>query len=316
MKPQLWIRETVRTLRATANFYGRCIARAMSGKFALAAGLTSAVSLIGLVAVAIANPGAGLERLITTSIPALFFVSVLLTAILVSLIIAPVRLHEEEVRKREAVEALRKPKFSVSLPDGGTVRISTRGGTTETRGGDRQTVISGWLSEVVCVICQNTGETTLRNVRARVMAVMRRIGNGAVEPIEIVEPIELTWKKDDLKTAFGRDLAPGEKCRAWIGGVRGQGQFWLYRDVNDLPVEYQQVFGPAGEYHVLVQVDADDAAPVQVILRVLAAEGEKTVSGIHRGQAEVALLTQGSPIVEWIAPPSQAAAARPKRREA
>lgn len=316
MKPRAWIDEAAHTLRATAIFYWRCVVRAASGKFALAAGLTSGVSLIGLLIVAVANPGSSLERLITTSIPALFFVSVLLTAMLVSLILAPVRLYEEEVRRREAVEALRKPRLSVLLPESGTVGISTRGGTTETRGGERQTNISGWLSEVVCVICQNTGETALRNVRARVMAATQRIADGAIEPIEITEPIELTWKKDDLKTAFAKDLAPGEKCRAWIGGVRSQGQFWLYRDVNDLPVEYQQVFGPAGDYHVLIQVDADDAAPVQVILRVLAAEGVKPVSGIQRGQAEVALLAQGSPVVEWQTPPAQATEAVLKRREA
>lgn len=316
MKLPTWLSEAVRTLGATAVFYWRCVVRAASGKFALAAGLTGGVSLIGLLIVAASNPAAGPERLITTSIPALVFVSVLVGAVLISLILAPVRLYEEEVRKREAVEALRKPRFSVSLPESGTVGISTRGGTTETRGGDRQTNISGWLSEVVCVICQNTGEIALRNVRARVMAATRRIADDTVEQIDIVEPIELTWKKDDLKTAFAKDLVPSEKCRAWIGGIRSQGQFWLYRDANDLPIEYQQVFGRAGEYHVLVQVDADAAAPVQVILRVLAAEGEKPVSGVHRGRAEVTLLAQGSPTVDWIAPPAQAPEAQLRRQKA
>lgn len=301
-----WAQGTSRLLGAAFRFYGRCGIRAFSGKLGMAGGLTSGVSLLGLLIVAFASPGASIERLLTTSIPAIFFVSIFAVAVLVSLILAPVQLHEEEVRKREAVERLRQPRFRLSLPQSGPANISTRGATTETMGGERQTVTTSWVSDVLCFICENTGETIVRSVRARVMAATKLDENGVAALLEITEPIDLTWKRDDLKAAFSKDLAPGEKCRIWLGGVRSQGQFWIYRDVNDLPIEYQQIFGRAGDYRVLLQLDADGAPPVQAVLRVLAAEGEKPkVSGIHRGQAEIELLAQGSPIVSW--PPAPAA---------
>jgi hypothetical protein len=288
---------------AACEFYWRCVVRAFSGKFGLAAGMTGAVSTFGLLIVAFANPGASVERLLTMSVPAIFFVSVFLTTVLISLVLAPVQLHLEEVQKRKAVEELRKPRFRVALPPGGLINLSTKGATTETMGGERQTVTTGWVSDVLCLVCENTGETAIRSVRARIMAVRKFEDDGAAAPLAITEPIELTWKKDDLKAAFSRDLAANEKCRVWLGGVRSQGQFWVYRDVSDLPIEYQQVFGRAGEYHILLQFDADDAPPLQTVLRVLASEGEKPkVSGIHRGKAEVELLAQASPTVDWPVP--------------
>lgn len=302
-------------MRAASWFYSRCLVLAFSGKLGLAAGLTSGVSLVGLLIVAFASPGASIERLLTTSIPAIFFVSIFAFAVLVSLILAPVQLYEEEVRTREAVEKLRRPRFSISLPQ--NVNISTRGATSETLGGDRQTVTTGWMTDVLCFVCENTGETAIHNARARVMAATKSDESGASVPLEISEPIDLTWKKDDLKTAFSKDLAPGEKCRVWLGGVRSQGQFWIYRDVNDLPIEYQQIFGRAGEYHVLLQLDAAGAPPVQVVLRVTAAEGDKPkVSGIHRGKAEIELLAQGSPTVSWPLAPAAREESQLERHQA
>lgn len=72
-----------------------------------------------------------------------------------------------------------------------------------------------------------------------------------------------------------------------------------YRDVKDLPLGAQQVFGPPGTYKIVIQVDGDEIAPVQVILEVKAAEGPKPEkAGLWRGIAEVAILAQGSPTVE------------------
>lgn len=300
MNVRVQIDHATALLRSAGVFYGRCVLRAFSGKVGMVAGWTSGVSLVGLLMAAFASPGASVERLLTTNIPAMFFVVMLGLAVLVALILAPVQLFNEEVLKREAVEALRRPRFHLSLPESGPVNISTRGVTSETMGGDRQTVTTAWTTDVLCFVCENSGETPIHNVRARVMAATKLDEKGAAAPLEITEPIELTWKKDDLKNAFLKDLAPGERCRAWLGGVRSQGQFWIYRDKNDLPIEYQQIFGRAGEYCVLLQLDAAGAPPVQAVLRVRAAEGEKPkTSGIQRGKAEIQLLAQGSPTVQW-----------------
>lgn len=298
MPVQKQIGKIARTVCGAARFYRRCVGLAFSGTFARVEGWTGTLSILALLAVAVLNPDTRVERIITTNAPATFFLSAFGLTVFVGLVLAPVRLHEEEIRKRQAIEALRKPRFELSLPSDGVVNISTRGSTTETAGGLRQTVTTGWVLDVVCMICQNIGETPIRNARARLMSAERIDSEGVSKPLAIFEPIELTWKKDDLKNAFAKDFAPAEICRFWIGGVRSQGQFWLYRDVADLPIEYQQIFGEAGEFRVLVQIDADDAAPVQALLRVVTAEGEKPTSGIHRGKAQLALLAVGSSTIE------------------
>jgi hypothetical protein len=68
------------------------------------------------------------------------------------------------------------------------------------------------------------------------------------------------------------------------------------RDLKSLPIEYQQVFGPPGRYHMIIQVDSVDAAPIQVLVEVEAEAGpEPKVSGIWRGIARIRLLDQQSP---------------------
>lgn len=289
----------VRLLATTKDamaFYWGCLKRAFSGKFAKAEGWTGGLSIIALVVAWITSPSAGDERTLLTVLPAAFFVGVFSLTILVGLILAPVQIYQEERRAREAVEALRQAKLAISLPDGGTVNINLVGHTSETLGGRRQTITRSFMTDVVCVFCKNIGEVPLRNCRARVLSASR-VSKDVTTALTFTESIELPWRKEDT-SCLTVDLSPGETRRIWIGGVRMHGQFWVYRDIKDLPLEAQQVFGPPGEYRIIVQVDSDDTAPLQVLLQVTTAEGPKPESGLWRGIADVALLAHGSPVVD------------------
>lgn len=284
------------TTKDAVVFYWHCLKRAFSGKFAKAQGWTGGLSIVAVVIAWVTSPSGGDERTLLTVLPAAFFVGVFSLTVLVGLILAPVQIYQEEQRTREAVEALRRAKLAISLPDGGTMNINLIGHTSETLGGTRQTITRSFMTDVVCIFCKNIGEVPLRNCRARLLSASR-ISEDATTALTFTESIELPWRKEDTSCLMA-DLPPGETRRIWIGGVRTHGHFWVYRDIKDLPLEAQQVFGPPGEYRMIVQVDSDDTAPLQMLLQVTTAEGPKPESGLWRGIANVALLAQGSPIVD------------------
>jgi hypothetical protein len=287
------------TTKGAAAFYWRCLKRAFSGKFAKAEGWTGGLSVMALVIAWITSPSAGDERTLLTVLPAAFFVGAFSLTVLLGIILAPFEIYRGELRAREAVEALRQPKVAISLPDTGTVNIETAGNTTESLAGSRQTVGWSFMTDVVCLYCKNVGEVPLRNCRARVLSASR-VSDDDTAVLKFTESIELPWRKEDTSCLMV-DLPPGETRRIWIGGVRTHGHFWVYRELKDLPLEAQQVFGPPGTYRIVVQVNSDDIAPVQVLLEVKADKGPKPEkAGLWRGTAEVAILAQGSPAVEMV----------------
>jgi hypothetical protein len=287
----------ITTLKDVAAFYWRCLKRAFTGKFWNAEKWTGGLSVIALVIAWIASPSTGDERTLVTVLPAAFFVGAFALTILLGIILAPFEIYRDERRAREAVEALRQAKLAISVPDTGTMNIDLAGNTSETLAGSRQTVIRSFMTDVVCLYCKNVGEVPLRSCRARVLSASR-VSDDGTATLRFTESIELPWRKEDTSCLMV-DLPAGETRRIWIGGVRTHGHFWIYRDVKDLPLEAQQVFGPPGTYRIVVQVDSDDIAPVQVLLEVKAAEGPKPEkAGLWRGTAEVAILAQGSPVVE------------------
>lgn len=226
----------------------------------------------------------------------MFFVAAFSLTVLSGLILALFEIYRDERSAREALETLRQPRLTISLPETGTVDINIAGGTSQSLAGNRQTVIRSWMTDVLCLFCQNVGEVPIRNCRARVLSASRVSGDETAS-LTFVESIELPWRKEDT-SCLTADIPPGETRRIWIGGVRTHGHFWVYREVNDLPLEAQQVFGPPGAYRMVIQIDSDDAPPVQVLVEVQSAEGPKPESGIWHGIADVAILAQASPRID------------------
>lgn len=284
----------VGNLREVLSFHGQCIKRAFTGKFAKVEGWTGALSIIGLIIAVVFSPSEGEERLLLTVVPAVFFLGAFALTVFVGLLRAPVDLVREERARREEIEALRKPKFEISLPAGGTENISVGGNTSESLAGTRQTVVNSWMTDVLCFYCRNVGEVLIKNCRARVLSAKRE-NDGEETILDFVESIELTWKKEDT-SVLSVDLPPDETRRIWLGGVRSRGHFWVYRDIKELPIEAQRVFGEPGKYRILIQIDADDVVPTQIMLEVIAEEGPKPEkAGFHRGRAHVSIVSQGSP---------------------
>lgn len=284
-------------LKDLTVFYWRCLKRAFSGKFAKAEGWTGGLSVIALVIAWVTSPSAGDERTLLTVLPAAFFLGAFSLIVLLGCILAPFQLYHDERRTREAVEALRQAKLAIWLPETGTVDINVAGHTMESLAGTRQTVIRSSTTDVVCLYCKNIGEVPIRNCRARVLSASR-VSDEDTTVFKFIESIELPWRKDDT-SCLTVDLPPGETRRIWIAGVRTRGHFWVYREVKDLPLEAQQVFGPPGTYKIVVQVDSDDIAPMQVLLEVKAAEGPiLETARLSRGTAEVTILAQGNRAIE------------------
>jgi hypothetical protein len=286
-------------LRDFIRFYGACLALALQGKLTLAFSVAGAIAVCASVGVWTLSPAPTIEHFATTDLPGIVFVAVLVPAILFGLILAPFQLHREGERARAALEARLRPKLEFTLPKSGAISATIGGHTSETVAGTRQTIIRNWLSDVVCLHCKNVGEVTVHHARVRVMRVRRQSDDGSGVAIELDEALELPWNKEDLGHSFSVDIAPNETRRIWIGRVTEKGCFWALRDLKSLPAEHQQVFGPPGRYRIVLQVDSDDAVPVQALLDVEAAAGAPPKqAGLWRGEVSVALVAQGSPRLE------------------
>lgn len=238
-----------------------------------------------------------IEKWVQT-IPTWFFLSLFLGIILVRLLLAPYLLFNDERTARQALESARQPVLELALPEPPVIQsIGRQGHTSETWGGTRQTITTGWEMNVVALTCINKGETRATGCRARLMSMTKVLDNGD-NLLRVITPIALPWEKEDPEASLMVDLAPNEMRRIWIGGVRSHGHIWLFREANSLPVEYRQLLGEAGTYRLLIQLDGEDIPPQQIEIEIIAAEGPKPESGVWQGKAEVSIRAQGAPRIE------------------
>lgn len=279
-----------------AKFYGACLKRAFGGWFKRVEGWASTVSLLVAIALLFVKPSARLGNLAQVA-PAWFFLVVFGTLVGVRLLMSPYLVYRDERSAREELERRRRPALGLSLPSPPVIQtIDLRGSTSESLGGTRQTIVTGWEMDVVALDCVNAGETTARGCRARLLSVSRTGDDGPL--LRATSPICLPWSKEDPEGSLVVDLAPAEIRRIWIGGVRSHGHVWLFRRPEGLPLEYQRLLGAPGTYRIVLQVDGEDIAPQQIELEIVAGEGPKPVSGIWRGMAEVTILARGAPRLE------------------
>jgi hypothetical protein len=283
-------------IRDFFRFYGICLARAWRGKLFLALSVSGGIATVASLGVWVLSPPPSIERFVTVDLPGIAFMAVLAATLLLGFFLAPFQLHREGEQARAALQDRLRAKLEFSLPGTGVVNASTHGNTLEAVNGRRQTILQGVLPDVVCLQCKNIGEVPIHGVRARIMHVRRQSQDEAEAAAEILEPVELPWNKEDLAHSFVVDLAPNEVRRIWIGRVTDKGYFWVLRNVQSLPLDFQQVFGPPGRYLITLQADSADAPPVQALLEVNAAAGpEPKQNGLWRGIVSATLVDQGSP---------------------
>jgi len=280
-----------------ARFYGACLKRAFGGWFDRVEGWASTVSLLIAVALLFLKPSARIGDLAQAA-PAWFFLVAFATVVGVRLLLSPYLVYRDERSAREDLERHRLPTLELSLPTPPVIQsIDLRGSTTESLGGTRQTVVTGWEMDVVALECVNVGETVAKGCRARLLSVTKAAAEGG-GLLRVTTPLELPWSKEDPEGSLIVDLAPAEVRRIWIGGVRTHGHVWLFRRPERLPLEHQRLLGEAGTYRIVLQVDGDGVAPQQVELEIVAGEGPKPVNGLWRGTVEVSVVARGAPRLE------------------
>ncbi len=217
------------------RFYVACLWRAFAGWFKRVEGWTTSVSLLLGVGLLVAHASPKIQN-DATVLPSYFFIGAALAFGSFRLILAPYSLYREQLVAKEEVQRAREPKLEISLPDPPVISsISLRGGTSETLGGTRQTITSGWEMDVVALLCRNMGESAAKGCRARLMSVTRMTDHGAVD-VGVVESVDLPWKKEDPEGSHVVDIPAFDTRRVWIGGVRTHGHIWLFRSPKSLPI--------------------------------------------------------------------------------
>lgn len=276
------------------NFYRNCVKRAFTGWFNRVEGWASTVALFVAVILLFVTPPPS----ITTSLqeaPTWFFLAVFVGFVLFRLVLAPYQLFSEERAARETIEQARTPRLELALPNPPLIQsINIQGTTSETIAGTRQTVVTGWELDVAALTCFNAGEQIATDCRARLMSVTKLAAAGE-EHLRVITPVLLPWEKEEPEAHLVTDIAPNETRRIWVGGVRGSGHIWLFRSAKSLPLEHQQLLGEPGTYRLLIQVDGKNIPPQQIELEIVAEAGERPVSGIQRGRAEVSVKARGAP---------------------
>ncbi|HEX7820509.1 MAG TPA: hypothetical protein VF463_07800 [Sphingobium sp.] len=113
----------------------------------------------------------------------------------------------------------------------------------------------------------------------------------------VVEAVALPWDKRDPEGSHEINILPAESKRIWLAGVRPQGNLWLFRQIEGLPLEYQQLLGKPGIYRVVLQIDARNVPPQQIALEIVSAPGQVIPNARQRGLVDVKIIGQGAPSI-------------------
>ena len=279
-------------------FYRECFRRAFRGVFWQIEKLSGGLSLLAGIFTHVIKPPAWEDTVIDVDLPMYFFLLAFAVTVLIGFITAPVKMYEEQVQGRLALEEARKPKLNIYLKDNALQTLMLGGTTSETLGGTMVTSISHFLDGFVGFHCQNIGETTAIRCRARLMLAIKQEDDASETDLRIIEAIPLRWTTNPTSGPddFIADIPPNDMRRLWIANVRETGHVRLYRRPNELPADNQQLLGLQGKYLILVQVDSDSLPPQQVLLQIEGLPGGPPPhGGVHKGAGSVAILAQGSP---------------------
>jgi hypothetical protein len=283
-------------IQGPIKFYIACIQRAFLGWFGKVSGWAGALALTIGVGLLFIDLPQNIDDLAAKAEP-VFFLSVFVAILAVRLLLAPFWLYNEEREAHVRIEMARRPALAVSLPDPAILNsISLDGNTSQSLAGTRNTIIRRWEMDVLALHCSNQGEIEAEQCRARLLSAVRLKEDGT-EDLGVVEAIALPWDKLDSEGSHLTNIPPAETRRIWIGGVRSRGHLWLFRDVNALPIEYQQLLGSPGTYRILIQIDAHNVPPQQISLEIICSEGAPVQNGIIRGTIDVKVVAQGAPRV-------------------
>lgn len=233
-------------------------------------------------------------EVIEVTLPLYFFGLVFAAIVMVGLLSAPYQIYKEEREKREAAEFLRRPKLSVSVPNGGRTTVEV-GATSETHDGRRYTAYTGLIGGCLSIQCRNTGETALIGCIARLTYVRMEPTGEQAAGLKDFGPLILPWDARNPEQNLSRNLAPGEMSRVEVARITPSGHVWAARDVRQVPLDYHHIFGGPGTYRCVVQLTAENSAPVEVLFEFSATACDESAKGLKFGRGTITFLAQASP---------------------
>ncbi len=254
---------------------------------------TGGLSILALVFTRLLPTPEWMATMLETDGPLYFFLVIFVLTVFLGLVAAPYALYKEQLDARIESEAKRKPTLNVFLKNSTSSDV-LRGATSQALSGSRQTVITNSIPSVLSVTCKNTGETKALNCVARIVSA-KQVDAEPDRVLDITESIILPWDQCDPEKSLTKDMPPSDISRIWIASINASGHLWIFRETGKLPVEYQRFFGSAGKYEVIIQIDSDNCPPIQTMIRMISREYEGTGSGVHKGEGEISILSQGSP---------------------
>lgn len=288
-------------MREVIRFYGECFKRAFSGVFWRVEQLTGGLGLLLLTVSRFVLPNSQYSEMIEVDAPLYFLLVAFFVTVFIGFIVAPVDIYKEEQertekerQRREALELKWQPSMKVLIADSRGSRIAN-GTSSETYGGSRHTSYGVILDSALSLVIENIGNVRLKNVHAKIISIDKTEGQNAA-PLPMTRPIELSWDFRSTEENLSVDIDAKERRNLWVGWVRPQGQLFVLRDTDCLPVEYQQYFGDAGTYQATVMIASDNTSPLEVKIEVSAQAADRDVN-VYRtgGIARIAILEQSSP---------------------
>lgn len=282
------LRDAWRFIRDVKRFYLICVRRAFRGKFWRVEKWTGGFALLGATTTTLASFSERWEQMIGT-IPVYFFLAVFLATIAVHFIVAPYLMYSEERARADALQKRQEPKMRVSA----SYVSESDGATSQTMTGRRVTALTSSY-DVIVIYCTNDGMETLRSSICKLIGVWKE-ASGVWQRLHITEAVQISWSINASAPLFATDIDPGETKTAYIAQVYPQGYAWVLRNPRDLPAKYQQLLGESGNYELLLQFKSDLPDPLQVLVGLKLAEGERVPNNIPRAKADVSIFEKDSP---------------------
>jgi len=186
------------------------------------------------------------------------FFTVWLTVFL--LFVGPYELWAEATSKLDAF----KPRLRLSIRSASKLLYGT---TIEAPFGKAfYTQLSDNL-KCVRVLCSNTGETPVHNCQAFLIAIMEVEEDGEKIDIGFNEHVDLSWSRDKNKPDFQVTIPQKRERFIYLLSIRPT-HVSLFRNPNEIPLEYRHLFAANRTYHLDIQVSGEGCASVYLGLRI------------------------------------------------
>ena len=186
------------------------------------------------------------------------------------------------------------PRLSVSLPNGDGITRIAQGNTSETRNGHRQTVLTA-SEAFLCLHVQNLSEAPSGYISGKLIGAWKVGQNGEKTNLSLVESVELLWQRDIRSNDIFAYPGAREAKRLYIAKILPNGSMFLHKPLNELPLEYHQIFNSPGQYLLQIQLNKDSVATKDVLIQVTTKEAPVAVNTLPTVTAKAVIVDSNIP---------------------